>query len=265
MNTYFNAHLPGSHALNNFDIDILKTKMIMLYNVIYRTFAACKWFEGYGESSTVIYDYLKQIVSHYNVQNIGFNRFPSTLYDYAGAQGEYTDDKILEIMQDLYNFFHSQHNEHFNDGKAFMLYYENCRNYDPSYNNKASSYQIASQHVPWGYHAFDQHPNYQLKQEREWQSYLKDTQNITTSPNSITKWWIDNRTRYKRIAGPIIRCSKNMKGGSDVERSYNFYSKLMRLPEAASMSATTMENYVMGHWNRDLLCHSLFGCSKLKY
>ena len=52
-----------------------------------------------------------------------------------------------------------------------MLYYENCRNFDPSYKNKAETFAIATQHLRFGYHAYRNYPKQQRKMEIEWDRY----------------------------------------------------------------------------------------------
>ena len=74
-------------------------------------------------------------------------------------------------------------------------------------------------------------------------------------------WWDNNQPNYKRIQPIIKRPLKNMKGGCDVERSFNYFSKMMKQPEAASMNPITIETRVLGQYNGDKLAETLFGCN----
>ena len=61
----------------------------------------------------------------------------------------------------------------------------------------------------------------------------------------------------------IHRALKQMRGGCDVERSFVYFSNLMRSNEAKTMKPVTMETKVMGQWNKELLAQSIYGVNKI--
>ena len=261
---YFSASCSEDHALMQYDEDVLLLKFMVLLCAIHKTFVGMKWFQGYGEGATECYDKLCDIRDYYNVRTIRLSMFPRALQSYIDSQLEYSKMDIENILQLLYVHFYETHKRHFNDSHQWMLFYENMRNFDPSFKNKASTIQLATQHLKFGYHAYSA-PRYAAtlrKMVEEWQLYLRDTRNTNDKPQSIGRWWKEHKERYTSIHGMGYRGSRQPRGGSDVERSFIHFTNLMRLPEAASMAPIIKETRVMAQCNADDLVEKVFGMNQ---
>ena len=92
-----------------------------------------------------------------------------------------------------------------------------------------------------------------------------DTNDVNEAPKSMIEWWKAYKVSSgcKQLASIALRALKQMKGGCDVERSFVYYSDMMRSNEASSMAAVTMETRVMSVWNKESLAKRIFGVNNL--
>ena len=143
-----------------------------------------------------------------------------------------------------------------------MKFYENCRNFDPSYKKKAVSIDIATQHWRFGYHSFSKNASYQRLLKFQYEKYVKETQNIDESPESIIDWWkaklLDKS--YKALASLALRGCSPPRGGLDIERSFVTFSRLNKQEGAEKMAPVTKETKVMARWNKELIALNRFNC-----
>ncbi len=140
-----------------------------------------------------------------------------------------------------------------------MLFYSNCRAFDPACQSKPSTIEIATQHIPWGYDAYKKKPKIQKALKKDYQKYLNNTQNITESPKNLKLWWTQNKYEYKVLSIIVLRCLNQLRGGCDVERSFNHFSSYNRSGWAASMGNSNKELRDTAHWNKELLGEKMFG------
>eukprot|EP01083_Nonionella_stella_P090950 254208_1 len=205
---------------------------------------------------------LVNVTQHYH-QTPRFALFPQSLANYADAQLQYDDTFILKTMSNAFKHFAAHHGKHFDHKHQFMLFYENCRVFDPSYRNKPATVDIATQHIPWGYDCYRKKPAIQKALSKDYERYLRNTRDIVDKPKYLKHWWKSNEREYKYLSVIALRCLNALRGGCDVERSFNHFSKMNRSGNAATMGPLNKEVRTMCHWNKELIANGLFDLTSL--
>eukprot|EP01084_Bolivina_argentea_P127188 224995_1 len=172
---------------------------------------------------------------------------------------KYDDEFIMNTMQKTFDFIHEQHAKHFDHKHKWMMFYSNCRTFDPSYKNKPSTCDIATQHIPWGYDAYKKYPKIQKLLDKDYEKYVRNTKNINESPRNLKLWWTVNQREYRALSKIVLRCLNQPRGGCDVERSFNHFSRYNRNGVAASMAPNNKELRDSCHWNKESLAEQMFG------
>eukprot|EP01083_Nonionella_stella_P105644 304006_1 len=176
---------------------------------------------------------------------------------------KYDDTFILKTMSNAFKHFAAHHGKHFDHKHQFMLFYENCRVFDPSYRNKPATVDIATQHIPWGYDCYRKKPAIQKALSKDYERYLRNTRDIVDKPKYLKHWWKSNEREYKYLSVIALRCLNALRGGCAVERSFNHFSKMNRSGNAATMGPLNKEVRTMCHWNKELIANGLFDLTSL--
>eukprot|EP01083_Nonionella_stella_P090948 254204_1 len=134
---------------------------------------------------------------------------------------------------------------------------------DPSYRNKPATVDIATQHIPWGYDCYRKKPAIQKALSKDYERYLRNTRDIVDKPKYLKHWWKSNEREYKYLSVIALRCLNALRGGCDVERSFNHFSKMNRSGNAATMGPLNKEVRTMCHWNKELIANGLFDLTSL--
>ena len=83
-------------------------------------------------------------------------------------------------------------------------------------------------------------------------------------PDSMLDWWDFNESNYNVLKQMVSRALIQMRGGCDIDRSYNYFTTLTRQPTSNSMAPLTKETRVMGHWNKESVASYHFGVFDFK-
>eukprot|EP01084_Bolivina_argentea_P152424 265908_1 len=154
-------------------------------------------------------------------------------------------------------------NSHVPISPVAIVQASNARVFDPSYRNKPATVDIATQHIPWGYDCYRKKPAIQKALSKDYERYLRNTRDIVDKPKYLKHWWKSNEREYKYLSVIALRCLNALRGGCDVERSFNHFSKMNRSGNAATMGPLNKEVRTMCHWNKELIANGLFDLTSL--
>eukprot|EP01083_Nonionella_stella_P309250 1094476_1 len=118
-------------------------------------------------------------------------------------------------------------------------------------------------HIPWGYDCYRKKPAIQKALSKDYERYLRNTRDIVDKPKYLKHWWKSNEREYKYLSVIALRCLNALRGGCDVERSFNHFSKMNRSGNAATMGPLNKEVRTMCHWNKELIANGLFDLTSL--
>lgn len=195
------------------------------------------------------------------------NDLPSALLDIVDAHDNdaYGPEEFLRFINDMRRFLYDDLVVRFaplgrRKAPKWLCWLENARNFNPGHKKKASNFTLATQHIPFGASAMIGARELLDEVSEEYEQWVEATKDATDDCNDLLAYWEDPvmAKQYYRLAHFASRVAIQVLGGADAERSFVFWTQLMRTLGAPNMSALMKEVRVGTQYNRDVIARAYF-------